>query len=52
MVDWEYVLQKLEAGCIQPQKLITHQFSMQDLETGFHIMRDKTEDSIKIMMKV
>ena len=51
-VDWEYVLQKLEQGCIQPQKLITHQFSIQDLETGFQIMRDKTEESIKIIMKI
>ncbi len=51
-VDWEYALQKLEKGRIVPQKLITHQFSIQDMETGFRIMRDKTEDYIKIMMSI
>lgn len=51
-VEWEYVLKKLEEGSIAPQKLITHQFAIQDLETGFRIMRDKTEDYIKIMMKI
>ena len=51
-VDWEYVLKKLEERRIEPQKLITHQFHIQDLETGFHIMRDKTEDYIKIMMSI
>lgn len=49
-VDWEYVLKKLEEGCIEPQKLITHRFAIEDLETGFCIMKDKTEDYIKIMM--
>lgn len=48
--DWEYVLAKLKEGKISPQQLITHRFSMKDLEQGFHIMRDKTEDYVKIMM--
>lgn len=52
VVDWEYVLKKLEEGRIEPQKLITHQFAIEDLETGFRIMRDKTEDYIKIMMNM
>lgn len=51
-VDWEYVLNKLEEGRIEPQKLITHQFAIEDLETGFRIMRDKTEAYIKIMMNI
>ena len=51
-VDWEYVRKKLEEGHIEPQKLITHQFAIEDLEKGFGIMRDKTEDYIKIMMNI
>lgn len=48
--DWKYVLDKLQEGKISPQELITHRFSLEDLEQGFHIMRDKTEEYIKIMM--
>lgn len=48
--DWEYVLDKLKEKKILPQELITHKFSLENLEQGFHIMRDKTEDYIKIMM--
>ena len=48
--DWEYVLAKLKEGKISPQQLITHRFSIKDLEQGFHIMRNKTEDYVKIMM--
>lgn len=51
-VDWEYVLKKLEEGRIEPQKLITHQFAIENLETGFRIMRDKKKDYIKIMMNI
>lgn len=49
-VDWEYVLNKLAQNRIAPQELISHRFSSDDLEQGLHIMRDKTEDYIKIMM--
>ncbi len=48
--DWQYVLQKLASKRIAPQKLISHTFPMQELRRGFEIMRDKTEDYIKIMM--
>lgn len=48
--DWEYVLEKLKNEKIFPQELITHRFAMKNLEQGLHIMRDKTEDYIKIMM--
>lgn len=49
--DWHYVLEKLEQKKISPEMLISHRFSLDDIEQGFHIMRDKTEDYIKIMMK-
>lgn len=48
--DWQYVLDKLEQGRIAPSALISHRLPMDKLEQGFHIMRDKTEDYIKIMM--
>ncbi len=47
--DWDYVIQRLKAGKIRPEKLITHRFSLEELESGFEIMRDKTETYIKIM---
>lgn len=47
--DWRYVLDKLERRRISPSELITHRFSLEELETGFHIMRDKTEDYVKVM---
>ena len=48
--DWQYVLERLTHKRIDPAGLITHTFSLEDLEQGFHIMRDKTEDYIKIIV--
>lgn len=50
--DWHYVLRRLEEKRIAPSELITHRFSMKDLEKGLHIMRDKTEDYVKIMSMI
>lgn len=47
--DWHYVIDCLKSGSIHPEKLITHSYSMENLIEGFCIMRDKTEDYIKIM---
>ncbi len=47
--DWHYVLARLGAGSISPNKLITQRFSLEDIERGFTLMRDKTEDYIKAM---
>lgn len=47
--DWHYVLRRLKEKRIVPAELITHRFSMKDLEKGLHIMRDKTEDYVKII---
>ena len=49
--DWHYVLKRLVAGTVKPEELISHRFSISDIEKGFHIMRDKTEDYVKIMME-
>ena len=48
--DWRYVLQKLQQRKIVPTGLITHRLPVKDLEKGFHIMQNKTEDYNKIMM--
>lgn len=47
--DWQYVLERLSVSRVCPSCLITHRFPLEELEKGFHIMRDKTEDYIKIM---
>lgn len=49
--DWHYVLQKLAEGKIQSEKLITHRFAFEELEKGLHIMRDKKEEYIKVMLE-
>lgn len=47
--DWHYALARLSEKKIKPAELITHRFTLENLERGFHIMRDKTEDYVKIM---
>lgn len=49
--DWNYVLKRLEKKRISPAELITHRFSLGDLEQGLKIMHEKTEDYIKIMLE-
>lgn len=46
--DWHYVLDRLESKRINPSKLISHHLTLAELENGLHVMRDKTEDYIKI----
>lgn len=47
--DWHYVIDRVSRGQVKPEKLISHRFSLENLEKGFHIMRDKTEDYVKVM---
>ncbi len=47
--DWHYVLERLVKGSIQPERLVTDAFSLDRLLCGFHMMRDKTKDYIKIL---
>lgn len=47
--DWHYVAQKLSERSIEPAKLITHRFAMEELGEGFALMRDKTQDYVKVM---
>ena len=48
--DWHYVLKRLAEGSVDPTVLITHRLWLEELYTGFTIMRDKTEDYCKVMM--
>ncbi|MBO6134047.1 MAG: galactitol-1-phosphate 5-dehydrogenase [Lachnospiraceae bacterium] len=47
--DWNHCLRNLENGSIHPERFISHRFKMEELEKGFMIMRDKTEDFMKVM---
>lgn len=48
--DWHYALQAVSEGRVNPENFITHKFEMQNLIDGFEIMRNKTENYMKIMM--
>jgi len=50
--DWHYVVDRLESGRIHPECLISHSYGMDDIIKGFELMRDKSEDYIKVMMVV
>ena len=48
--DWHYALRAMVDGRIEPSALITHSLCVDELERGFLLMRDKTEDYCKVMM--
>ncbi|MCR5416438.1 MAG: zinc-binding dehydrogenase [Pseudobutyrivibrio sp.] len=50
--DWHYVIERLQQGKIEPEKLITHEFAVDDIITGFEIMRDKKEEYVKVMWRI
>lgn len=47
--DWHYVVDKLAKGAVKPEELISHRLSLEELEAGMKIMRDKSEDYVKVM---
>lgn len=47
--DWNYCIERLGAKRVKPGKLVTHRYPLEELRQGLHIMRDKTQDYIKIM---
>lgn len=47
--DWFYVIERLSSGSIRPERLISHRFPLSELDRGFRIMRDKTEDYCKVI---
>ena len=48
--DWHYVLNKVAEGKVNPENLITHKLGFEELEKGLKIMKDKTEDYVKVMI--
>ena len=48
--DWHYAIQRLADGKIHPEVFITQKFKFADLQKGLDIMRDKTEDYVKVMV--
>ena len=47
--DWNYAMNRVSEGRIKPEILISHRFGFDELKDGFEIMRDKSEDYIKVM---
>lgn len=48
--DWNYALLRLSERIICPEDFITHRYPIEELDSGFNIMKDKREDYFKIMM--
>ena len=48
--DWEYAIDLLRKKRIHPVDLITHRFAIRDLEQGYRIMKNKSQDYVKVMM--
>lgn len=48
--DWEYTMHLLKQGRLMPQQLISHRLGMEQLDKGLRIMRDKSEDYLKVMI--
>ena len=49
--DWDYTIKRLASGSFHPERLITQELELKDLEKGLLIMRDKTEDYCKVMIR-
>lgn len=48
--DWTYVLKRLSENTLRTDYLITHKFSIENLNCGFELMRDKSDEYVKCMM--
>lgn len=48
--DWHYVLDRLEDGRIAPARMITHKMSLETLDSGLAVMKEKNEDYGKVML--
>lgn len=47
--DWNYVLERLAQKRVTPAELISHRYALENLNQGCLIMRNKTQDYLKIM---
>lgn len=50
--DWNYVLKRLEERRIRPSQLITHLLQFDELQYGLSVMKEKSEDYVKVMLKM
>lgn len=50
--DWNYVLKLLADNRIEPEQFITHLLPFEELLKGLNVMKDKTEDYVKVMLKL
>lgn len=48
--DWHYVLDCIVEGKVHPKECISHSFDFTDLEKGLQIMKEKSEEYIKVMI--
>lgn len=48
--DWYYALRLLEQSRIKPEQFISHRLPLMQLEAGLHLMRDKSDDYLKVMI--
>lgn len=48
--DWHVALDRLADHRIRPAELVTHRFAAAELDQGLHIMRDKAQEYVKMMM--
>lgn len=47
--DWTQALQFMQAGILQPEKLITHRFKLEDYKEAFALIHEKREFYLKVM---
>ena len=47
--DYKYALDRVASGAVRPEELITHRFALGDIQSGFEMMRDKSEKYTKVM---
>ncbi len=45
------LLERIEAGDIDPRFIITHRMNLSDAPTGYEIFRDKEDECLKVVMK-
>lgn len=48
--DWHYVMERLQNHRVRPEELVTHRFPLERLSDGLVLMRDKSEETSKIMI--
>lgn len=49
--DWHYVIDRLSKGTLPVEQLITGKYDMESFSEGLALMRDKSADYIKILLK-